>query len=571
MKIIRHSLYKYAVSAAFLVFGTTHAATITVTSVADNLIADGNCTLREAVGNANGANQLNPDCAEGGVEDQIVFDPAIDGNTIEITGSEISVLGPLHVAGNGNFQFNDPDNPEDIELTGAATTLSGGDSQRIFRTNFSFGDPTVLTLSNLALQNGGGVSSGGAIYLEDETEFNGDAIVIRDSQTQDMPGTTTTSGAAILVDGATANLVRAVIVGNAVTPTDGSGSQGGAIKVQSGGQLTINHSLFTRNQATTSNAFASGGAIHADDGSSIVINDSLLLDNRAFSGSGASGGALDVIGPTTDATIRRSVLALNTASGGAFNGTGGAIRVSSLGTLNIINTTVTDNSAGGGLGARGGAIDVNDSTATINNGTITGNNAGSTVTSNTGGLSETGTASIVTISNTVISENLDTGIDGGPSNCTGNIISAGYNFVGDLAGCIGFVAASTDVTGDSSSGSALDAGLGPLSDNGGGFVILGRAIALLSQLPEDGSLLVDGGDPQATCASQDQRGEPRPQDGDRDGTAVCDIGSIEVAGPDTGGSGGSGGSSGGGSISWFLAFYLLLAGRRLLGCRTLVS
>jgi hypothetical protein len=70
---------------------------------------------------------------------------------------------------------------------------------------------------------------------------------------------------------------------------------------------------------------------------------------------------------------------------------------------------------------------------------------------------------------------------------------------------------------------AGDPKLGPLQDNGGDT----RTHALLAASPA-----IDTGDPDtcadAPIANLDQRGENRPEDGNGDGTAVCDIGAYEV-------------------------------------------
>ena len=67
-----------------------------------------------------------------------------------------------------------------------------------------------------------------------------------------------------------------------------------------------------------------------------------------------------------------------------------------------------------------------------------------------------------------------------------------------------------------------DLGLEPLAMNGG----LTPTHALLPESPAIDVVPAD-----ATCPGDDQRGAPRPEDGDRDGQARCDAGSYELSGP----------------------------------------
>ena len=63
-----------------------------------------------------------------------------------------------------------------------------------------------------------------------------------------------------------------------------------------------------------------------------------------------------------------------------------------------------------------------------------------------------------------------------------------------------------------------DAVLGPLADNGG---------PTWTHLPEPGSPAIDSGD-DALCPATDQRGYPRPVDGDGNGQVRCDRGAVEL-------------------------------------------
>ncbi len=259
------------------------------------------------------------------------------------------------------------------------------------------------------------------------------------------------------------------------------------------------------------------------------------------------------IGSTGDLSLKES-----TITGGSTAGDGGAIH--NTGTLTLTNSTVLSNSAagdGGGLFNRGMAALVNSTVAgnlaasggatsnigtlTLTNSTVSGNaaavsggglrNAGNlSMTSSTvyfnqggsyGGGIFNGASATARLVQTLVSGNTS---PEGPevynftTDGSGTVYAGSFNLFGFYGsdGLAGFAAGPTDIVPIGTMDTILDPVLG---DNGGPT----KTHALIPDSPAIDAV------PAASCATPgDQRGASRPQDGDANAPADCDIGAFEV-------------------------------------------
>jgi CSLREA domain-containing protein len=230
----------------------------------------------------------------------------------------------------------------------------------------------------------------------------------------------------------------------------------------------------------------------------INANRTVTLNNLTISnGYAAEGGGIRNNG---DLTLTNCALTFNWASTG-----GGGLY--DAGTARLSNCTISRNSAPSGAGIL--AIGTPSSGAT----TI----ASSTIARNTamgpgGGLQISGSHSI-TLRNTIIADN--EGTVGPDVRNPDSLISQGNNLIGKTDGSAGWIA--SDKTGTVAA--PLDARLAVFAVNNGGPT---PTHALLCDSPA-----IDAGNT-ALAPATDQRGLPRPADGDGNGTNVADIGALEV-------------------------------------------
>lgn len=260
--------------------------------------------------------------------------------------------------------------------------------------------------------------------------------------------------------------------------------------------VTVTLSGLTVEDGTDGTGFGGGGIFNLG---TLTLNQVVVRDNEANTGSGGirNDGTLSLV---------RSVLAGNVAQGSSGGGLGNTQMTS---TATLTNSSVYGNTAvldGGGVWVNLGAV-------TMNSTTVSGNTADSDADDNGegGGIRGSG----LTLRNTIVAGNNDNSSTTVHPDCLGSFTSGGYNLIQVVtAGCS--FTANNDVTGVSPI-------LGAPADNGG-------PTPTLALLP--GSPAIDAGNPAGctdgtTALTTDQRGEPRPADGEQDGAARCDIGAYE--------------------------------------------
>ena len=423
--------------------------------------------------NDSGPGSLRQAVADAGDGDTINFSLTYPA-TITLTGGEIRIDKDLTITGPGASNL----------------TINGNDASHVFQVGYG----RSLTISGVSiahgsdsgiLNNGGTLTASGCTFRSNTTGIDGSAIV---------------SGCTFVGnDTGIGGVPRAGSL--SVTDSTFSGHTKGGISAA--GTVTVTNSIFSDNSDDN------GAGISFGDGTMTVIS-------CTFSGNTAtsSGGGIYIwgVGGDTGVTVISSTFSANTAGS-----VGGGIVVEES-TLTVTNSTFSANSAT----SRGGAIYTHrwfGSPPLVNvvNSTFSGNSAPTG-----GGIAHD--AGTLTVVNSTFSGNQATGAGGGihndasaaftntivanspgGGNCSGSAFAAGssHNLTTDGTCSPGF----TQVT-------AAQLALGTPSGSPAYYPL------------NPGSAAIDAGT-NAGCPAADQRGAARPQDGDGDGTAVCDVGSYE--------------------------------------------
>ncbi len=498
------------------------AATITVTTPddADPPADDSECSLREAIDNANADAQTWDDCQAGTGNDTIVFDGGIALITLDAALPNVSDVDGLTIDGGSSVTISGAntyrpfavDNGAGLTLKSLTSTFglaTGSDGGNVLNNGTLTLIDSLITNSNATFNGGGIFNDGGTVTLDDSdvtgntAVFGGGIFNTSDGEVQLISSHVTGNSATNNAGGIGNSFDSTLTLTNSSVTGNTAANYGGGIN--SSGDVTLTDSVVSGNTAT---AFGGGGF---ESEGTLMITNSTISDNTAAT----RGGGIDNV-EGADATIIDS-----TISGNSGGDEGGGIFMEDAAILTMTGSTLSGNSA-----TTGGGLRINGSTATLANNTVSDNEAGF------GGGIYNGDGATTTLINVTISQNVASTSGGGlynPGDAAGdfmltNTIVADQQSGGDCGGSGSFVTQGNNLDSDNTCnlnpGTDIPGGsanLAALADNGGST----ETHALLV-----GSDAIDAGDDTDCAASPvdsvDQRGVTRPQ------LAQCDIGAFEL-------------------------------------------
>lgn len=445
--------------------GSATAATILVSTEADGLISDGLCSLREAISASNQSAAIDT-CGAGelAVIDVIQVPEGSYGLNLVSGDDDVNQVGDLDIT-------------ESVHIIGLAAgfeiTAAATSTLRSYATLVDVLGEADATLENVTVRGGGsGLSA---------------AVVVVGSASLTLRGCRLLDGVNGFGDGGCILAHSHVLVSDSVIQGCSASRGGGAAFL---GGVTMERCLVTGNQAWGDR----GGGLYVGGFQSWII-DSVISGNSCSLGSG--GGVYTGSGYLW---VQRSTLFSNEAySGSALHGGNGQILMEN----STVTGNISRNAAAILLTSTAGTSIFENSTIAFNHGSPTGDGGGILVVDQE-----------VTLEQSIVAFNSPASCLAGGSTpgSSGSIVSMGDNI--DSGSSCGFGAGDLSNT---------DPRLGVLVLHGGLTPVL---------LPCEGSPAIDLGvslvDRFPALPVDDQRGVTRPQDGDKDGSALRDAGAVEV-------------------------------------------
>lgn len=360
---------------ALFAFGDAQAAAITVNTATDDFGSNlTNCSLREAIESANN------DADFGGCDATGIYNPAIT-----------DVITLPAIAANSFFTLtrvgtDDSNNSGDLDIAGNVNINGVSATNTLIRGNVNDPDDERHRLMHIISGN---------VVLND--------LTLRDGLED---GSTAAGGLRIGQNESIVTLNRVTVTANTA-----GGNAGGILNR---GTLNINDSLISNNETVSSDN--GGGGIFNSLGGTVTINNSRILNNTVNSsgtGSANGGGIYNDIGATL--TLTNSVVDGNLADGRRVannrDARGGGIYADNddlaPGVVTLVQSSVTNNEAIGGLSQGGGLFSNGIEAILVDRSVISFNEATSIAIAN--GLAEGGGifsgAGIITIQDSVVSGN----------------------------------------------------------------------------------------------------------------------------------------------------------------------
>jgi CSLREA domain-containing protein len=382
--------------------------------------------------------------------------------------------------------------------SGSTDCVGGSGADTITFSITTNGTPIVLAIPN----NNQDTEANGDLDIIDDLTLTGNGV---DATIIDGNGIVRVFEIRPLNTSLRVNLSAMTIRNGKATTADNDGREGGGLEaygnINAVLQLTLSNLKVAGN-----NSQGNGGGIHIIGYVDAGIFNSLIISNT----SGEFGGGIGFQGISEPLVIRTSNIISNTAAqtGGGIFGVGSCVT--------LIESTVSANNAGtNGLGGGGGIHGCGN----ISNSTLSGNKAGNgggvsgnfqlrnaTIAFNSANQASGGVRAEAgsTAKNSLVVKNQPTDCGSTPLNSLGNNIASDSSC--NFTASFDFI--NTDPL------------LEPLGNNGGATQT--HALGLNSPAIDRGDNSV------GTCRHADQRGFPRPVDGNGDKSAQCDIGAFEA-------------------------------------------
>ncbi|HYU61670.1 MAG TPA: choice-of-anchor Q domain-containing protein, partial [Solirubrobacterales bacterium] len=294
-----------------LLASDAQAATIPVTTTQDELNADGDCSLREAIEAAN-TNAAVDSCTAGSGADIVSLAAATYALSVTGTLEDANATGDLDIT-------------SDVTISGAGSTHSVIDADGIDRV-LDVRSSSSLTINRARVTDGCAApeptsAAGGGVRVT-----SGSSLAVTRAELRGNILCAGGEGGGIYVDsGASATLDKSTLAQNS------AGNNGGGIAVY--GSVTVTESTFSGNEA------GNGGGIYNNQGTATITN-------STFSGNKANtdGGGLAVAGPSGTTTLMHVTVAGNSAHNFGLTGDGGGLRIYSGANITLNSSLIADNS-----------------------------------------------------------------------------------------------------------------------------------------------------------------------------------------------------------------------------------